>query len=140
MSAPQAHGLAFWQVPQHVARNPIARALARARLRQSCTEFALQLYSLPPGAYVASEALAASRVLMVAMHALVLTQRGESPDARVIAGGVSTLAQLSERGWRWRTVDAPAIDAALVRARDVMAAAPAQLVQRAWIELERAHP
>lgn len=29
---------------------------------------------------------------------------------------------------------------ALVRARDVMAAAPAQLVQRAWIELERAHP
>jgi hypothetical protein len=30
MSAPQAHGLAFWQVPQLVARNPIARALARS--------------------------------------------------------------------------------------------------------------
>jgi hypothetical protein len=125
----------FRIVPKHVARNPVARAVARATLRSSAVEFQITLYTLQQGQVVASDATAAAKTLQVAMGVLVDAGLDDGPDARVIAGGMSCLAQLSARGFRWHTADAPAIDQALQRAMAVYAAATAQQVERAWLRV-----
>lgn len=127
----------FLVVPQHVARNPVARAIARQRMERCVDLFATRLYLLADGEQVESDGTAAARVLYVAYLLLDKAGQGDAPAARVIRGGISTVEQLALRRWAWRSADAPAIDQAFQRARDTVAAAAAVEVQRAWAELYR---
>lgn len=132
MSAPD-----FLVVDQHVARNPIARAIARTRLERCVRTFATRLYLLQEGEQVCEDGTAAARSLYVAYLALERAGQASSPAARVIHGGVSTLEALALRQWRWHTRDAAAIDTALQYAAETVNATPPADMQRAWAELYR---
>lgn len=132
MSAPD-----FLVVPEHVARNPIARAIARTRLERAVATFATRLYLLDEGEDVQSDGVATGRVLYVAYLLLDNAGQGTSPAARVIRGGISAVEKLALRGWRWHEADAPAIDQAMQHAKATVQAAPATDTQRAWADLYR---
>jgi len=122
----------FLIVSEQTARNPVARAIARARVQQAVRDFSTRLYMLQHDEYVAADVQACSHVLMVACNAAQLMGQADSAQVRIMAGGMGALAQISERGWRWRTLDAVAIDRALQEATQVYATAPADVVRRAW--------
>lgn len=132
MSAP-----GFLIVHPDVASNPVARAIARARLHASVQTFATRLYLLQEGEAVEADGTAAARVLYVAYLLLDGRGQGGDPPARVIRGAISALEQLALRGWTWHTRDATAVDQALEHARAAVDAAKAADVQRAWAELYR---
>ncbi len=128
--------IGFLQVADHVARNPIARAVAAARLREAVRVFATRLYLLADGELVPDDGSAAAKTLYVAW--LVLFSRGQQDgaDGRVMRGAISTIEQLAGRSWAWRTADASAIDAGLRRARAVFDHAQPDEVRTAWAELD----
>lgn len=140
MRSPQTHGAPapamaaapdFLVVDEHVARNPVARAVARTKLKRAVLDFQLRLYNLLPGTNVQADAQAAARVLAVALRVLDNADLGSTPDARVMAGGMGCLSALAQRRWAWHTQDAVAVDQALHRALPVYMAASAVQLQAA---------
>lgn len=122
----------FKVVDEHVARNPIARAMARAALSAAVLDFQLHPHLLPDGAKVQADGMASAKVLAVAIRVCEVTGQAQSPECRVMRGGLEVCVQLSERGWRWRTADVNALDIALQRALEVYRGAAAVVQTQAW--------
>lgn len=127
----------FLVVDEHTARNPVARAVARARMTQAVRDFLLRLYLLPEDAQVMADADAAAKVLAVAIAVCEATGRLHSPDSRVMQGGMGALVDLARRKWHWRGADAVALDQALQRALAVYQGATANQVQQAHRRVAR---
>lgn len=126
----------FLVVRQDVARNPVARAIARQRMTAATRDFAIQLHLLPDGTDVRLELSAAARVLAVAVR--VLETRGDRDSAalRVMAGGMGAIAQCAARRWKWRALDLTAVDLALQHALDVVRDAGAEETRAAWVYVD----
>jgi hypothetical protein len=123
-------------VPQHVARNPVARSVARQRMLQAARAFAIRVYLLADGERAEADGLAAARTIYLGYLLAHMRGAADSADARVMHGAISALQSLALRRWAWRTLDAPAIDAGLQRAIAEAAQAPAEDMRRAWADLE----
>lgn len=128
----------FRMVSRDVASNPVARALAKRRIESAIRDFLLECYFLEDGSEQRSNYLAAARVLAVAIR---LCELRRIEAIGVMRGGLSCCEQASNRGFVWRRLDAVAIDTGLCAALEVINAASASDVQRAWsfvMDLERA--
>ncbi|MEY3252434.1 MAG: hypothetical protein RL227_1407 [Pseudomonadota bacterium] len=128
----------FKFVSRDVASNPVARALAKRRIESAIRDFLLELYFLEDGAEQRENYLAAARVLAVAIRLVEMKGIDLMGPMR---GALSCCQQASERGFKWRRLDAVAIDTGLCAALEVINAASASEVQRAWafvMDLERA--
>lgn len=122
----------FKVVGETLARNPVARAVAQANTVAAVNDFLLCAYLWPDGSKQRAPVLAASTVLAVSLRLMDAAGDAGSPDFRVMTGAMSALAQCSERGFKWHTRDAPAIDAGLTRALEVFKGATASAVRDAW--------
>lgn len=120
----------FRVVPKQVALNPVAQSVARDRLLSECRTFRLALYGLPDGAHIPSQCIVAAELLAVAVR--LSESRERTGENAVLAGALSALAQCSERGFRWRTRDAVAVDVALERAVEVVRLAKPAELRDAW--------
>lgn len=130
----------FLFVDQHVARNPVARAIAKRKLHEAVRDFQTRLYMLADGERVPTDCQAAAKVLAVAMAVLEIRGGTETAAARIIAGGMGALTDMASTGWLWRTRHAVAVDQALVNARAVYAVATAsetQAAHRKVVRIER---
>jgi hypothetical protein len=127
----------FRVVSEHVARNPVARAVAKKRITDAVRDFQIRLYTLPHGERVQADALAAAKTLAVAMGVLTDADQLATVEARIISGGMSALAQLSQRAFAWRAIDATAIDLALHHALTVYTHATAQQINAAHRRVTR---
>lgn len=113
----------FSLVDEHVGRNPVARAIARASLDKALVDFGLELYLCEPGSVQRGNIRSAARVLSVALHLR---------EDDTVRAGLHMLALMEEDGCRWDSHGAGDVDLALAAARDIVTKAPAQDVQRAW--------
>ena len=128
--------LGFLHVDDHVARNPIARAVAAQRLRAAVRNSQTGIYLLDDGDIVDADGPSWARVLYVAWLVLHARGQADSAAARVMRGAISTIEQLAKRGWAWRRIDAAAVDAGLTHARNAVDGAAAAEVRAAWAELD----
>lgn len=126
----------FLIVDQHVARNPVARAIQRQRIERSTRDFRIRVHMLNDGEVVHADAIASAKVLAVALGVLQMQGAEGCTAWRLMRGGLSALQQLSERDFRWRRLDAVPVDVALEHAAATVITAPATLVQRAWMDSE----
>jgi hypothetical protein len=108
MSAP-----ACKRVRAHVASNPVARAIERARIARSERDFALRVYSIQDGEVAGAELHDAAQTMLIASRVIELRGGKASADHRTLAAGMHAVASASERGWRWQTADAADVDAAM---------------------------
>lgn len=131
------HAPDFLVVPQHVARNPVARAIARANLTEAVRDFQLRLYLLADGEDVKADILAAARVLAVAIAVRHQAGQGDDPDARVMAGAMGQCSDIARRRFAWKSSDAVAIDVGLQRAVEVYCKATARQIQDAHTHVTR---
>lgn len=127
----------FSVVPMQVARNPVARLYADMALKSAIKAFQTRLYLLNEGEDCRGDCIAAMQVMAVLMECFRLSDKWGTPEAKVIRGGMSCLVQIANRGFSWKTIDAPAIDGALSRCVELYRVQPAKLVQRAWANVER---
>jgi hypothetical protein len=116
----------FLLVSDNIARNPICRAVARHNLQAAVRDFSIRLRMLADGEDARLDGLAAARTLAVAIRVLDQRDLGDTPDARVMRGGMECLVQLAGRKWKWRASDAAAVDVALDRAQGVYRTATAR--------------
>ena len=127
----------FSVVSRDVAANPVARAIAKRRIESAIRDFLLELYFVEDGSEQRSNYLAACRVLAVAIR---LVEMKGIDLMGLMRGALSCCQQASERGFKWRRLDAVAIDTGLCDALTVINGASASDVQRAWsfvMDLER---
>lgn len=122
----------FLVVDEHVARNAVARAIARQRVKLAVRDFQVRLHMLQDGECVPVDCQAAAKVLAVACAVLDLQGMTDSTAARVMAGGMGALADIAKTRWLWRSRHAVAVDQALAQAAPVLTAAPATLMQQAY--------
>jgi uncharacterized protein YaiI (UPF0178 family) len=121
----------FLVVSEHVARNPVARAIARQRIADAVRDFQIRLHLLEDGDDVQADIPAAAKVLAVALSVMQQTGRMATPEARVMSGAMGQCAAVSQRRYRWTNGDAVAIDEGLRRAVEVYRNATAAQVQAA---------
>lgn len=121
----------FTIVSEDVARNPVARAVQRAKLESAMRDFQITLYHLPDDTKQADNLMAAAQVMAVAirLHEVAML---EAHRDNVIRGALSCITAASERGFRWRSVDAPAIDAGMAQAASIVRGSGAVAVREAW--------
>lgn len=127
----------FLVVDEHVARNPVARAIAKRKLHEAVRDFQTRLYMLADGERVPADCQAAAKVLAVAMAVLEIRGATDTTAARIIAGGMGALTDIASTGWLWRHRHAVAVDQALVNARGVYAVATASETQAAHRKVTR---
>lgn len=120
------------RVSEGVARNPVARAMARRSMLDVMRGFLIHVYMMPDGSESSESVKAASTAIAVALR--VLDARGEAttPDYRVMHGAMSALSECSKRRFIWHSRDAAAIDSGLTRAQQVVAKATADELHDAW--------
>lgn len=123
---------AFQVVPMHVARNPVARAIAMAKMRDAVRTFQLRLYFIPFDEQVMGDVHCAMQVLTVCLFSLEELGQLDSPDVRVMRGAQQALLQCAARKGYWRPADAPAVDIGLQRAVEAYKHFPAAVTARAW--------
>lgn len=122
----------FLVVDEHVARNAVARAIARQRVKLAVRDFQVRLHMLEDGEFVPVDCQAAAKVLAVACAVLDLQGLADTTAARVMAGGMGALADMAKTRWIWRSRHAVAVDQALGQAAPVLTKAPAALIQKAY--------
>jgi hypothetical protein len=121
----------FLVVPQHVARNPIARAIQRQKVRVAVADFATRLHLLDAGEQCAADLDATARTLGVA--AAVLEARGLFDES--IEDGLAALSDMARHDCLWKPEHAGSLDAALQQAQDVFAQATAEETRVAWLRV-----
>jgi hypothetical protein len=120
---------AFLCVGEHVARNPIARAIAKTRLQRAVSDFALRLYLLADGEDVSADIHAAGHVICVAL-AIVEARKEDAPDLRA---GLDALIAMPDG--KWSLEAAAVLDVALQEAMAIYGEASAVETQRAFLRV-----
>lgn len=128
---------AFQVVPMHVARNPVARAIAITRMRQAVLDFQLRLHFLPYDQQVMGDVHCAMQVLTVCLFSLEELGRADEPAARVMRGAQQALLQCAGRKGLWRPEYAQPVDIGLQRAVETFKLLPADVTARAWQRMRR---
>jgi hypothetical protein len=121
----------FLVVPEHVARNPIARAIQRRKVAEAVDRFATRLYMLEAGEECASDLDATARTLGVALAVL---EARKLEDA-TLADGLAVLTNMAQHSCCWQPEYAGTIYAALMQAQDVFSQASAEETRLAWVKV-----
>lgn len=118
----------FQTTEQHIARNPIARAVAKKRLRSSMIDACIKFYLTPNGDKLVEDVDATATVLATAQE-ILLARQEEDP---VIKGAMSVCQECAQRSFLWQQKYAVTLDVALQRAMSIYMTAPAIEVQNAF--------
>jgi hypothetical protein len=121
----------FQVVREDVARNPVARAMAAARMNSALRTFAVQLYTLPDGSQQGANLMAAAQVMAVGMHIALK----DSPEWQAMREATDLIVARSDDGFRWHAADAPDIDIGMSAAMQVIERAGYRAVQQAWVQV-----
>lgn len=116
-----------------IARNPIARAVAKRKLAGSVRDATIKFYLTPKGEQMPQDVQDASETIITAIQ--ILDQRGQ--DDPVMRAAISTLAQCSQDGFRWRPEYTTTVDVALQRALQVFIQSNATETQKAYLYVQR---
>lgn len=111
------------RVDKNDALNPVARAIASRNLRQAVLDMRIAVFLLDDGADSRSHVLAMSTPVYAVLNTLAAIGETESPDYRMLRSGAKVLLEISERGFRWRRLDAVTVDNAL------------EICERRWLGL-----
>jgi hypothetical protein len=119
----------FHIVHQNVARNPIARAVQKRRLHSAMVDFKMHCYYLEEGSQEQGNYMAAAKVYAVAIR--LCEVKGITEGVPLLRGAMSCCMQRAREGFKWKLVDAVALDNGLEVAEKVVNASTALEVQDA---------
>lgn len=121
------------KVPRRVGMNPVARAVARAQLRDAVRSQKIALYLWPEGAECAADVALIGQMFAVLAEAAALDPNvgAAAPEVRVLRGASSACEQLMHSN-RWHPRHRPALEVALDAALAVNARLNPEIFNRVW--------
>lgn len=126
------------EVSINTSANPVARAVARHRLKQALLEQKIQLYLLADGEPAANVLTAIGAMFAVVGLAAEIDKAidRDDPELRVMRGGLSACEQMMKAG-AWASINAPAIERALDSAFALNKRIGFRPFNEAWMRLNR---
>lgn len=123
---------------QDIARNPVAKAVARARTKDRLLTLRLKLYMATAGELLPGELEETAMVLALLGYAAELDPAigPQSPQVRVVRGGLSACQQMLPVG-KWDPAQAAALDSALTAAEELNTRVKAEYMLDAWEQLTK---
>lgn len=127
----QSGATAFRSVPQHVARNPVARAVERARLRKARLDTALELAMLADWEHAPSILCGVADAVAMAIKAI---EGMDDPDylGDAMVDAMDALTEMSGQGFVWRVKHREAVINAFEIAVDILMGTSPQERLKAW--------
>lgn len=98
---------------KNVARNPVARAIAKQKLRQSMLDMRIHLLMMDKGTACQEEILTISDAIFVMACCYELLGKKDSVDFRMLKSAMNILTECSETGFKWNPEWAITIDNAI---------------------------
>jgi len=127
-------------VRKQVAMNPVARAVARAKLHSTLTTQKIALYLMDPGSPCAELMDGLGQTLAIIGYAHEWEHRSDSsevihcPEIRILRGGLSACRQMEATDW-YDPMNTVAISNALDAAESLNKKLKPESVQQAWLKL-----
>lgn len=121
------------KVSKHVGMNPVARAIARAALKQALLDQKIQLYLLEDGAPCASICFMIAQMLSALIEAAELDKKvgTDNVDVRVMRGAISACEQMIETD-RFARMNIVALEQGLDAAFALNMRVSPEAFNRAW--------
>jgi hypothetical protein len=118
-------------VRQQTARNPVARAVARQKLRAALVDQKIKLYLLDAGETCA-EFMEGLGMTMVTIGIACEIQKVDNPDTSALKAGLLACQRLMELD-SFNPMQATAIDVALTAAEELNKQLTADSIHEAWL-------
>ena len=111
------------KVKKNTALNPVARAIAKEKMKEAVTTQRIAIFFLDDDEVCADTATVLALPIYALMISLERIGELDSGDARKLKSGCKVLGELSERGFKWRKSYAITIDNSL------------EICQRRWVDI-----
>lgn len=121
------------KVKKHTGMNPVARAIARQKLKEALTAQKIQLYLLEEGAACAGVCFMIAQMLSALIEAAELDKAvgTDSSDVRIMRGAISACEQMMETD-RFARINIVSLDKGLDAAFALNMRVSPEAFNRAW--------
>jgi hypothetical protein len=119
------------KVDRNTGMNPVARAIAKQKLKDSITSHRISIFLLDDGEDAASEMVATSLPVYAMMTCYEELKKTESVEYRKLKSAGNILLQCSESGFKWKREFAITIDNALQICQDEWTRVPPKVLNQA---------
>lgn len=116
---------------RNVARNPVARAFAKQKLKQDMLNMRIRFLLMEEGEQCQSEVLVISDAIFVMACCYEFMKREDSVEFRKLKSAMRVLEECSETKFKWRTEWAVTIDNAIDICSENWTKIPSTTFQRA---------
>lgn len=120
---------------RNVARNPVARAIAKQQLKQAMLDMRIALLMMEDGEDVAQHVLAISDSIFVVGAAYEMMGMNETPEFRKLRSAMNVLTECSEKKFKWRKEWAVTVDNAIDICAENWTKIPSVTFQRAMKQI-----
>jgi len=125
----------FRQVTENVARNPVARAVAKRNIMCAVRDFQTNLYELGDGVDAKTDIAAAMSIIGLASQILAINTTIDRVAVEPINRAVDLLAAMNGK---WSAAAAGEIDDALTLSMEIHGLATADQTRQAWLRIQTA--
>lgn len=119
------------KVNRNTGMNPIARAIAKQKLKESITNHRISIFLLDDGEDASSEMVATSLPVYAMMTCLEELKQTDSVEYRKLKSAGNILLRCSESGFKWKREYTITIDNALEICQEQWTRIPPQTLNRA---------
>lgn len=121
------------KVRKHAGMNPVARAIARAKLKQALLDQKIQLYLLDDGAPCASICIMIAQMLSALIEAADIDKSvgTDNAEVRVMRGAISACEQMIDKD-KFSRLNIVALERGLDAAFELNARVSPEAFNRAW--------
>ena len=118
------------KVTKNVVYNPVARAVAKAKVKQAMTDHRISIFLLDDGDDCYSEMFTSAKAIFIIGHCLEEMNLTDTPDYRKIKSALNICVECSEK-WKWKKEWAITIDNALQISQDQWSKVDPKLLRKA---------
>lgn len=122
-----------------VALNPVAQAIARTKLKHAIRNQKIKMYLMDDGEACEEFCVGVGMTLALIGYAAELDRFNDTPEHRVLRGGLSACQQMAKTG-RWEKINTTSIVQALDAAEVLRTQIKPDSINRAWHELSKGPP
>lgn len=120
---------------QHVARNPVARAIAREQLRVAMLDMRINLMMMEDGEDCKEAILTISDSIHVIAACYEIMDKNDSVEARMLRSAMKVMRECAEAGFIWSKAYAITLDNAIHICSENWTKIPSAIFQRAMREV-----
>jgi len=118
------------RVPKNVVYNPVARAVAKQKVKEAMTDHRISLLILDEGENCQSEMFTSSKAIFIIAYCLEEMGKTDSPEFRKIKSALNICVECS-KDWKWKKEWAITIDNALQICQDEWGKVDPEMLKKA---------